>query len=151
MDATTATQSRQLGSLLVEKRLITAEQLEQALQQQESTGAWLGEVVVAEFGVSQVDLLQLLAEHMHDPVRARAAEPESPGRADFRLRRPIGEIFVELGFITSDQAGDVFFHIKDCRANEAELQPGLAVEFELGTGRKGVAAKDVTPLEVTHA
>jgi hypothetical protein len=103
MDATTATQSRQLGSLLVEKRLITAEQLEQALQQQESTGAWLGEVVVAEFGVSQVDLLQLLAEHMHDPVRARAAEPESPGRADFRLRRPIGEIFVELGFITSDQ------------------------------------------------
>lgn len=50
------------------------------------------------------------------------------------------------GFITSDQAGDVFFHVKDCRMNEAELQPGMRVEFEPGEGRRGMAAFQVTPI-----
>ena len=114
MDDTTTTQSSQIGAILVEKSLITAAQLEQALQLQERTGERLGEIVVAEFGVSQADLQRVLAS-MRGPresrfgesagVRSRtqAAEPEPLTPTEVQIRRPIGEIFVELGFITNEQ------------------------------------------------
>jgi type IV pilus assembly protein PilB len=53
-----------LGTLLVEKRLITSEQLEDALEERERTGEILGHILV-EFGfVSEEQILQVLGEHL---------------------------------------------------------------------------------------
>lgn len=113
MEASTAIQSRLIGAILVDKNLITAEQLERALQLQADTGERLGEIVVAEFGVARLELASVLAEQWAELEKveptdaavaerpALAAEPLTP--AEVHIRRPIGEIFVELGFISSDQ------------------------------------------------
>ena len=62
MEASTAIRSRLIGAILIEKNLITGEQLERALQLQEDTGERLGEIVVAEFGISRLELAGVLAE-----------------------------------------------------------------------------------------
>ncbi len=113
MEAAAAIQSRLIGAILVEKNLITSEQLERALQLQEETGERLGEVVVAEFGVPRLELASVLAEQWAELEKAEreaaktaprpvpTVEPLTP--AEVQIRRPLGEIFVELGFISSDQ------------------------------------------------
>ena len=113
MEAATAVQSRLIGAILVEKNLITGEQLERALQLQEETGERLGEVVVAQFGVPRLELASVLAEQWAELEKAEreaakvveppvaAADPLTP--AEVQIRRPLGEIFVELGFISSGQ------------------------------------------------
>lgn len=113
MEASLAIRSRLIGAILVDKNLITGEQLERALQLQENTGERLGEIVVAEFGVARLELASVLAEQWAElekaerevvagPDRpAQAVEPLTP--AEVQIRRPIGEIFVELGFIGPDE------------------------------------------------
>ena len=114
MDAAIALQSRLIGTILVQKNLIDADQLEQALQIQEDSGERLGEIVVAEFGVSRLELASVLAEQwaeLESAERESAAAEPQPLRpaavpltpAEVPIRRPIGEIFVELGFINTDQ------------------------------------------------
>jgi hypothetical protein len=113
MDASTAIQSRLIGAIFVEKNLITDEQLERALQLQADTGDRLGEIVVAEFGVARLELASVLAEQwaeLEQAEREVAADPDHLAQvvepltpAEAQIRRPLGEIFVELGFITSDQ------------------------------------------------
>lgn len=113
MDAAIAIRSRLIGVILVEKGLITGEQLEDALRLQQETGERLGEIVVAAFGVSRLELASVLAEQwaaLESPGGGVVAAPERAMQpavplmpADVPIRRPIGEIFVELGFITSDQ------------------------------------------------
>jgi len=113
MEASTAIRSRLIGAILVEKNLITGEQLERALQLQEDTGERLGEIVVAEFGISRLELAGVLAEQWADLENAErnaVSEPDRPVQhveplipADVQIRRPLGEIFVELGFVSSDQ------------------------------------------------
>jgi hypothetical protein len=115
MDASTTIQSRLIGAIFVEKNLITTEQLERALQLQAETGDRLGEIVVAEFGVARLELASVLAEQwaeLEQAEREVAADTDRPGPAqpvepltpaEVQIRRPLGEIFVELGFITSDQ------------------------------------------------
>jgi hypothetical protein len=113
MDASTAIQSRLIGAIFVEKNLITEEQLERALQLQAETGDRLGEIVVAEFGVARLELASVLAEQwaeLEQAEREVAADPDHQAQvvepltpAEVQIRRPLGEIFVELGFITSDQ------------------------------------------------
>ena len=113
MEAATAIQSRLIGAILVEKNLITSEQLERALQVQEETGERLGEIVVAQFGVPRLELASVLAEQWAELEKAEreaakvverpvaAVEPLTP--AEVQIRRPLGEIFVELGFISGAQ------------------------------------------------
>ena len=113
MEASTAIRSRLIGAILIEKNLITGEQLERALQLQEDTGERLGEIVVAEFGISRLELAGVLAEQWADLENAErnaVPEPDRPVQhveplipADVQIRRPLGEIFVELGFVSSDQ------------------------------------------------
>jgi len=62
MDASSAVSSRLIGSIFVEKGLITQEQLDEALRLQAETGERLGEIVVGEFGVSRLELASVLAE-----------------------------------------------------------------------------------------
>ncbi len=147
MDAATATQARQVGASLVENEVITAAQLDQALQQQESTGERLDEILVAEFGVSQVDLSRALAEHPHDPVGTELRErlgliplqqttvAQPLAAAEIRLRRPIGEIFVELGFITEDQLEGALAVQKQtgARIGEILVEQGILTRLDLAS------------------
>ena len=113
MDSATALQSRLIGAILVERNLISDDQLARALELQEETGERLGEIVVAEFGVSRLELAGVLAEQwaeLENTEQAAVVERDAPqatvhplSPSEVQIRRPIGEIFVELGFITSEQ------------------------------------------------
>jgi chromosome segregation ATPase len=117
MEASTAVSSRLIGAFFVEKGLVTQEQLDQALQKQAESGERLGEIIVAEFGVSRLELASVLAEQWAEferDTKARDAQaaPEGQSRlavpepvaapVEPQLRRPIGEIFLERGFVTPD-------------------------------------------------
>lgn len=114
MDKTTAIQSRVIGLRLVELSLLTDEQLEQALTVQEETGGALGQILLEQFGVTQLDFTSVLTEQglEHPEVASQAVdgptwlvEPGVPtdAPAPSANRRPIGEVFVELGLITDEQ------------------------------------------------
>ncbi len=106
MESSETIQSERLGAVLVEKNLITEEQLERALVLQEESGKRLGEILVAEFGVSRLEVAGVLSEQWAgaekpEPEGSRPVEPLTP--AEVRLRRPLGELLVMRGFITADQ------------------------------------------------
>jgi chaperonin cofactor prefoldin len=67
---------RRIGTILVEWRLITEEQLTHALTEQEETGRLLGEILVTSYGVSRVDLADALAEQWQEANRAATAAIE---------------------------------------------------------------------------
>jgi CspA family cold shock protein len=50
-----------------------------------------------------------------------------------------------FGFITVEGSDDVFFHMSSLTAGVSfdQLQPGQAVEFEMGQGPKGPKAENV--------
>ena len=119
MEASIAGSARLMGDLLVERNIITSEQLEQALRLQKETGNRIGEIVVSEFGVSRVEIAGVLSEQWADLEQAeRAKNAEESARAklkaapdpvkpltpaEVKLRRPLGQILVERGFITKEQ------------------------------------------------
>ncbi len=53
---------RRIGTIFVEKQLITPGQLALALEEQERTGRLLGEICVARFGIDRMRLADVLAE-----------------------------------------------------------------------------------------
>jgi len=79
---------RRIGTILVEWRLISQEQLSRALTEQEETGRLLGEILVTGYGVSRVDLADALAEQWQEANRAataaieRNSEPQASSAAD---------------------------------------------------------------------
>ena len=47
------------------------------------------------------------------------------------------------GFITPDEGEDLFIHVSNIQPSEGTLSDGQRVEFEIGQGRKGPAARGV--------
>ena len=153
-EASTAT-SRLIGAIFVERGLVTAEQLERALELQQRSGERLGEVLVNHFGVSRLDLASVLSEQWSEHDRApNAVVPEvSAGptadaapapsvleqverEVEASDMRPIGEIFVDHGFVSAD-----------------ELERALAVQRETGQrlGEALVSQGSITRLELASA
>src|SRR5262249_6083850 len=60
---------RRIGSILVERGLISDAQLAQALAEQDASGRLLGEILVSSFGVTRVDLADALAEQWQEANR----------------------------------------------------------------------------------
>ena len=66
-----------IGTMLLEHRLVTREELERALEIQKTTGRRVGEILVEMRAVTSVDLARVLAEHLRMPfVDLRTCEPD---------------------------------------------------------------------------
>ncbi len=75
---------RRIGSILLERGVITQEQLAAALEQQRESGGLLGEILVLGYGVSRLHLADALAEQWAEvqlATTARDAERGAPDRA----------------------------------------------------------------------
>jgi chromosome segregation ATPase len=115
-----AISSRLIGSFIVEKGLITEEQLERALEEQQATGRLLGEILVERFSVTR-EALESALETQRAANEAAGTQEDSYANAAVRElqamldawggeaeppKKPIGQIFVERGFISSEQLED---------------------------------------------
>jgi CspA family cold shock protein len=52
-----------------------------------------------------------------------------------------------FGFILTEEDKDLFVHSSGLKDPSASLEPGQAVEFELGEGKKGPIAVDVVVID----
>ena len=66
--------ARRIGAIFVEKGHISEEQLALALEEQQATGQKLGEILVASYGISRLDLAGVLAERWTEDEPARTSE-----------------------------------------------------------------------------
>jgi chromosome segregation ATPase len=152
--------ARLIGAMFLEKGLITEAQLESALQEQRTTGERLGEILVERFGISRLDLASALAEQWAQyerPGAAESPEPAAPGEEQDRdlaavssewngserdeppsesePRRPIGEIFLERGLLTSEQLEHALTEQKQTgeRLGEILVARGVVSRLELAS------------------
>jgi hypothetical protein len=70
---------RRIGTILVERQLITAGQLARALEEQGATGRPLGEICVERFGLDRLSLADALAEQWEEMQRVERPSDESAG------------------------------------------------------------------------
>src|SRR5205814_6279898 len=100
------------GAILVERRLITPEQLREALDLQAEQGGLLGEIVTAEFGVSPVEVSQVIAEQLADLEAGTGDDSAHAARPQLRFVGPsadpeshmrIGDVLLELGLVERAQ------------------------------------------------
>ena len=91
---------RPLGSLLADEGLLTREELEHALGEQERTGRLLGEILVDKGYVSGWTLTRVLAQqHGVDLHATREIEAKPSGGPT--SWRPLGRVLVDSGFLTT--------------------------------------------------
>ena len=151
---------RPLGTLLVEKGLLTAAELDRALAEQRRSGRLLGQVLVQRGYVGALSLARALAEQHGVGLRAASADP--PPRKEFgRTKpnvgtwRPLGRVLVEKGFVSEAELERVLAEQKQRPARRlgeilvadgyitgSELalalaeQHGLELDGEEGLGRE---------------
>lgn len=70
---------RRIGTILVERGLITPAELELALAEQKGTGRPLGEICVTRFGLDRLSLADALAEQWEEIQRGSGVEPVRDG------------------------------------------------------------------------
>ena len=110
-----AVPARLIGAIFVERGLVTQEDLDAALAEQAQRGGLLGEILVAKYGISRLELASAIAEQWAELERPAAPENEDAPvapvlsivealeAAETAGRRPLGEIFVEQGMITEEE------------------------------------------------
>jgi type IV pilus assembly protein PilB len=99
-----------LGEIAVQMKLLTQEQLDEALRSQSSSKARLGEWLVANTGISEADLLKVLGRQMgipcislHQGLYDPAAAPLLPKEAARRLKvLPMFKVHDALTIATAD-------------------------------------------------
>ena len=136
-----------MGALLVEKKIITNEQLQQALVLQQESGELIGEILVDAFGVSRVEIAGVLAEQWTDLDKVERAEtaaraermPPAPveplASMEVRLRRPLGQILVEYGIVTEQQveAAIAAQSSSPARLGEILIEQGVITRMDLAS------------------
>jgi len=90
-----------LGALLVAKGLLTENQLQWALSEQQRTGRLIGEILVESGTISAFTLARALTEQHGVELQAKT-EPEAAA-PEPAVWRPLGKLLVEEGFLTRDQ------------------------------------------------
>jgi hypothetical protein len=121
--------SRLIGSLFVERGLVSESQIRVALEIQRESGEQLGKILVEQFNVPRKELTRVVAEQWRD-VYGDGASPEGgPGET----WRPLGEIFLTRGFVTEDELDEALRRQRQTgeRLGEALVALGVISKFEL--------------------
>jgi hypothetical protein len=105
--------TRLIGAILVERGLVTPDQLEAALQLQAERGGLLGEIVAEEFGVPRVELSQVLADQWAEleaeqtedsPPPALRQEPRiATAGAGTEAPLRMGDALIQLGLTSREE------------------------------------------------
>jgi hypothetical protein len=90
-----------LGRLLVERGVITDEQLDLALSVQRTQGGMLGEILTSRGWVTPLSIAAALAKQRTDESEASTETESRPDRGS--NWKPLGTLIVEKGFITDVQ------------------------------------------------
>jgi hypothetical protein len=103
---------RQLGTLLVDEKLLSREELERALSEQRRTGQKLGQIIVGQGSMSGTTLAKALAKQHGVELRNRFDELDDDPGPEFTTTatlppvggwRPLGKVLLDGGFVTDDQ------------------------------------------------
>ncbi|HET9244031.1 MAG TPA: hypothetical protein VFN99_11365 [Gaiella sp.] len=130
MDVAATLTSRLIGTLFVERGLVSESQVRVALEIQRETGEQLGKILVDRFGVSRKELASIVAEQWAE--LGQSGSPEADARSNESWRR-LGEIFVERGFVTQEQLDEALRRQRETgeRVGEALVAQGAISKFEL--------------------
>ena len=128
MNAPEAIAARLIGSLFVERGLVSESQLRVALELQRETGEQLGQILVSQFGVSRKELARVVADQWREMSGDTGAEGERSARW-----RPLGEIFITRGFVSEEELDGALRRQRKTgeRLGEALVALGVISKFEL--------------------
>src|SRR4029453_17641693 len=116
-----------LGALLVAKGLLTENQLQWALSEQQRTGRLVGEILVESGTISAFTLARALTEQHGVELQTAAPKEREPAAPAQAVWRPLGKLLVEEGFLTSDQ-------LQQALLRQQETRGGRQVGGALGRG-----------------
>lgn len=126
---------RQLGELLVAEELLTEDELEQALSEQAASGRLLGQIIVANGYLSAFSLARVLSEQHGVQLSPRegAPAPAPVAAAPEQAWRPLGQVLVDLEFLTESQLERALAAQREegCRLGEILVSRGLLSGGEL--------------------
>ena len=128
MNAPEAIAARLIGSLFVERGLVSEGQLRVALELQRETGEQLGQILVTQFGVSRKELARVVA----DQWREMSGDTGTDGERSSGWR-PLGEIFITRGFVSEEELDEALRRQRKTgeRLGEALVALGVISKFEL--------------------
>ena len=138
--------ARLIGTVFVERGLLSESQIRVALEIQRETGQQLGQILVERFGVSRHELASVVAEQWAE--FGRSGMDTDP--ASNESWRRLGDIFVERGFVTPEQLEQALARQRETgeRVGEALVAQGSISKFELaGALAEQAAALDQAALE----
>jgi len=126
---------RQLGELLVAEELLTEDELEQALSEQAASGRLLGQIIVANGYLSAFSLARVLSQQHGVQLSPRegAPAPAPVAAAPEQAWRPLGQVLVDLEFLTESQLERALAAQREegCRLGEILVSRGLLSGGEL--------------------
>ncbi len=122
--------ARLIGTLFVERGLLSESQIRVALEIQRETGQQLGQILVERFGVSRQELAAVVAEQWADMGRSMQSATDAASNESWRR---LGDIFVERGFVTPEQLEQALERQQETgeRVGEALVAQGSISKFEL--------------------
>ena len=133
--------ARLIGTVFVERGLLSESQIRVALEIQRETGQQLGQVLVERFGVSRQELASVVAEQWAELGRSGVDQDPAANESWRRL----GDIFVERGFVTPEELEQALQRQRETgeRVGEALVAQGSISKFELA----GALAEQASVLE----
>ena len=137
--------ARLIGTVFVERGLLSESQIRVALEIQRETGQQLGQILVERFGVSRHELASVVAEQWAE--FGRSGMDTDP--ASNESWRRLGDIFVERGFVTPEQLEQALARQRETgeRVGEALVAQGSISKFELA----GALAEQAAALDQAAA
>jgi hypothetical protein len=124
-----AVAARLIGSLFVERGLVSESQIRVALEIQRESGEQLGKILVEQFNVPRKELTRVVAEQWREVYGDGAGPDAGPGET----WRPLGEIFLTRGFVSEEELDEALRRQRQTgeRLGEALVALGVISKFEL--------------------
>jgi hypothetical protein len=111
---------RPLGTLLVERDLLTTAELEDALSEQQRSGRLLGQILVDRDYLSGFSLTRALSDQHGVELRSKAKPPEI-GAGEGGTWRPLGRLLVEKRLLTGEELEAALGEQRERRARLGEI------------------------------